>query len=93
MTSSTPSDDDLTPARARLARKRPDPGFTGASNDVGAETFGSDSQYLGARGLPKEFIEDLERQFGFDKPPLERFLNMLWDYMRLDFGESYFRSI
>ena len=49
--------------------------------------------YLGGRGLPPDFIEDLERQFGFDKPPLERFLNMMWNYMRLDFGESYFRKI
>ncbi len=69
-------------------------GFSGGGNDVGGEqTFGSDSDYVGARGLPKEFIEDLERQFGLDKPPLERFLDMLWNYMRLDFGESYFRSI
>lgn len=68
-------------------------GFAGGSNDTGEETFGSDSEYLGARGLPKEFIEELEKEFGFDKPPLERFLNMLWNYMRLDFGESYFRSI
>ena len=49
--------------------------------------------YLGAQGLPEDFVADLERQFGFDKPPLERFLSMLWDYMRFDFGESYFRSI
>jgi microcin C transport system permease protein len=68
-------------------------GFTGGSNDVAEETFGSDSEYIGARGLPKEFIEDLERQFGLDKPPLQRFGMMLWNYVRLDFGESYFRSI
>ncbi|GAA4218155.1 microcin C ABC transporter permease YejB [Sagittula sp. NFXS13] len=68
-------------------------GFSGGGNDVGEETFGSSSEYVGARGLPKEFIEELEREFGFDKPPLERFLNMMWNYMRLDFGESYFRSI
>ncbi|MCT4557037.1 MAG: microcin C ABC transporter permease YejB [Pelagimonas sp.] len=69
-------------------------GFSGGSNDVAVEeTFGSDSDYIGARGLPKEFIEDLERQFGLDKPPLERFVMMLWNYVRLDFGESYFRSI
>ncbi|MFW2588985.1 microcin C ABC transporter permease YejB [Sagittula sp. SSi028] len=68
-------------------------GFTGGGNDVGEETFGSDSDYVGARGLPKEFIEELEREFGFDKPPLERFLTMMWNYVRLDFGESYFRSI
>jgi microcin C transport system permease protein len=68
-------------------------GFSGGGNDVGEETFGSDSDYVGARGLPKEFIEELEKEFGFDKPPLERFLNMLWNYARFDFGESYFRSI
>jgi microcin C transport system permease protein len=68
-------------------------GFSGGGNDVGEETFGSDSEYVGARGLPKEFIEELEKEFGFDKPPLERFFNMLWNYMHLDFGESYFRSI
>jgi microcin C transport system permease protein len=67
-------------------------GFSGGGNDVGEETFGSDSDYVGARGLPKEFIEELEKEFGFDTP-LERFLNMLWNYARFDFGESYFRSI
>jgi len=35
----------------------------------------------------------LEEQFGLDKPPLERFVNMMWNYMRFDFGESYFRKI
>jgi microcin C transport system permease protein len=49
--------------------------------------------YLGSKGLPEDFIADLEVQFGFDKPPLTRFLDMLWDYVRFDFGESYFRSI
>lgn len=69
-------------------------GFAGAANDAGAETVGqAESQYAGARGLPPEFIEELEREFGFDKPPLERFLNMMWNYVRLDFGESYFRNI
>ena len=52
-----------------------------------------DSDYIGGRGLPADFIADLEREFGFDKPPLERFLTMMWNYMRLDFGVSYFRSI
>ncbi len=36
---------------------------------------------------------DAGGEFGFDKPPLERFLNMLWNYARFDFGESYFRSV
>ncbi len=60
----------------------------------GSETLGAgDDSYVGARGLPPEFIAELEREFGFDKPPVERFLNMMWNYLRFDFGESYFRSI
>ena len=69
-------------------------GFAGGSETPDPGSMGAGSEtYAGARGLPPEFIADLERQFGFDKPPLERFLGMMWDYMRLDFGESYFRSI
>ncbi|MCB1384702.1 MAG: microcin C ABC transporter permease YejB [Nitratireductor sp.] len=51
------------------------------------------SQYRGAIGLDPEFIRKLEKQFGFDKPPLERYFLMLWNYARFDFGESYFRKI
>ncbi|MBO9466217.1 Inner membrane ABC transporter permease protein YejB [Pelagimonas phthalicica] len=64
-------------------------GIAGGGNEVA----GSNDEGVGRRGLPEEYIKELEAQFGFDKPPLERFLNMLWNYMRLDFGESYFRSI
>ena len=69
-------------------------GFAGGNNDAGGESVGEvDSRYVGSRGLPPELIEELERQYGLDKPPLERFVTMLWNYMRLDFGESYFRKI
>ena len=70
--------------------------ISGYGGDLGVETnvvSGGSERYVGARGLPEEFIKELEAQFGFDKPPLERFLNMMWNYMRFDFGESYFRSI
>jgi microcin C transport system permease protein len=69
--------------------------FESFSGGAGDADFGTDnsSEYVGARGLPPEFIAQLEREFGFDKPPLERFLNMMWNYMRFDFGDSYFRSI
>ena len=53
----------------------------------------STSKYRGAQGLDPEFIAKLEQQFGFDKPAHERFFKMVWDYIRFDFGESYFRSI
>ena len=69
--------------------------FSGGAGDVDVSigSDASDSGYIGARGLPKEFIEDLEREFGFDKPAHIRFFNMMWNYLRFDFGESYFRSI
>lgn len=47
------------------------------------------STYRGSRGMRPEVIAQIERQFGFDKPPLERFFTMLWNYLRFDFGESY----
>ena len=50
-------------------------------------------KYAGAAGLPPEFIAELEKEFGFDKPAPVRFLNMLGNYLRFDFGQSWFRSI
>ncbi|WP_434054098.1 MAG: microcin C ABC transporter permease YejB [Roseibium sp.] len=71
--------------------------FAGAGNDAsggsGSAADGVTSKYRGAQGLDPEFIKELEAQFGFDKPPIERFLTMLWNYARFDFGESYFRDI
>ncbi len=69
--------------------------FAGGGSDAGQslDAGGGESRYVGARGLPPEMIAELERQFGLDKPPLERFLNMMWNYARFDFGESYFRKI
>jgi microcin C transport system permease protein len=67
---------------------------TGASQDFNSGGGdGITSRYRGAQGLRPEFIAQLEKQFGFDKPPLERFGLMLWNYARFDFGESYFRDI
>ncbi|MGC1504102.1 MAG: microcin C ABC transporter permease YejB [Sulfitobacter sp.] len=68
-------------------------GFAGGGNDAGNAELETSDNYIGARGLPPEFIAELEKEFGFDKPPVERFFNMMWNYMRFDFGESYFRSI
>jgi microcin C transport system permease protein len=51
------------------------------------------SRYRGAQGLDPEFIKQLEKQFGFDKPIHERFALMLWNYIRFDFGQSYYRDV
>ena len=85
----------------------------GAANDAGIED--ADSGYIGARGLPPEFLAKLEVEFGFARivcdagyvgeptikdpacrkeyiPAVERFFIMMWNYMKFDFGDSYFRS-
>ena len=46
-------------------------GFAGGGDAGISAGAGSDSEYAGARGLPPEFIAQLEKEFGFDKPPLE----------------------
>lgn len=68
-------------------------GFAGGEGDTTLTESSTDSQYIGARGLPPEFIAELEKEFGFDKPPVDRFFNMIKNYLLFDFGESYFRSI
>nr|WP_243730696.1 microcin C ABC transporter permease YejB [Rubellimicrobium sp. CFH 75288] len=66
--------------------------IAGGGGEAQVATEANPTGYAGARGLPPEFIRQLEIQFGFDKPPLERFLEMMWNYVRFDFGESWFRS-
>ncbi len=65
----------------------------GAPANIGAGDSSAASKYRGAQGLDPEFIKKLEKQFGFDKPPLERFWLMLGNYARFDFGESYYRNV
>ena len=67
--------------------------FTGGGGGEAGGGAAARSDYRGAQGLDPDFIKELERQFGFDKPPLERFGLMIWNYVQFDFGESYYRSI
>ena len=57
-----------------------------------AGTGDAGSRYRGARGLDPEFVREIERMYGFDKPLHERFFQMLGQYLRFDFGTSYFRD-
>jgi microcin C transport system permease protein len=88
-------------------------GIAGSGDDV---TNDDSSGYIGARGLPADFIAELEIQFGFARiicadgfagtpsvtapeckkeliPATERFFLMMGNYLTLDFGTSYFRSV
>ena len=46
--------------------------------------------YQGDRGLDQDRIEQLKKLYGFDRPPLERFLTMMGNYLVFDFGDSYY---
>ncbi len=63
------------------------------TNPTNLAADGANSRYRGAQGLDPEFIKSLERQFGFDKPAYERFFLMISNYIRFDFGKSYFRDV
>ncbi len=91
-------------------------GISGGGGDNAADASDFDVGYQGARGLPPQFLEQLQVEFNFARivcedgftgepdldaeeciaeeiPILERFGLMMMDYLRFDFGESYFRSI
>jgi microcin C transport system permease protein len=67
--------------------------FSGGAQGQAGNAGGDSGRYRGAQGLDPQFIRQLEKQFGFDRPAHERFLKMLWDYARFDFGKSYFRDV
>ncbi len=69
--------------------------ITGGGTDMAARldtTNTTQSMYRGGRGLDPEIIKQIEKMYGFDKPPLERFLQMMGNYLHFDFGESFFRN-
>ena len=59
---------------------------TAAAASAGSE------KYRGAQGVPEELVKELEKQFGFDKPAHERLWKMIKDYLRFDFGRSYYQD-
>lgn len=56
----------------------------------GEVTSGSGGLYQGDKGLDAERIAQLKALYGFDKPPVERFLIMMKNYICFDFGTSYY---
>lgn len=73
--------------------------FSGAGHELpglsGESSFAShyENKYRGARGLDPEFIKQIEKMYGFDKPAYERFILLIKNYLKFDFGDSYFRDI
>ncbi|HXS39886.1 MAG TPA: microcin C ABC transporter permease YejB [Stellaceae bacterium] len=56
-------------------------------------TATSANESRGARGLDPAFIAQLNKLYGFDKPAPERFWIMIKDYLRFDFGTSFYQGV
>jgi len=67
-------------------------GSSGGGEIGGNSGSSGESIYRGAQGLPEGFVEELEKMYGLDKPPLERFFLMMGNYLTFDFGDSAFRD-
>ena len=52
----------------------------------------TESKYRGSQGIDPDLIKELEMQYGFDKPPIQRFFEMLKNYLVFDFGESFYKD-
>jgi len=48
--------------------------------------------YRGRQGVDAAKIEEIKKLYGFDKPPLERFVQMLGQFARFDLGRSFFQN-
>ncbi len=72
--------------------------FSGGGSDMAnaanpTTMAGQQNAYRGSQGLDPEFVKELEKMYGFDKPAPERFFIMLKNYLRFDLGTSYYRDI
>jgi microcin C transport system permease protein len=66
--------------------------LTGGTSDTAPQQTSNNNQYRGARGIDPALIAGLVKQYGFDKPPLERFELMMKNYAVFDFGDSFFQD-
>lgn len=56
----------------------------------GGEVAASTSLYRGDSGLDEARVTQLKELYGFDQPPVSRFINMMKNYLVFDFGDSYY---
>jgi microcin C transport system permease protein len=50
------------------------------------------SGYRGRQGVDAKRIEEIRKLYGFDKPPLERYVQMLSQFARFDLGKSFYHN-
>ncbi|MDZ7754681.1 MAG: microcin C ABC transporter permease YejB [Gammaproteobacteria bacterium] len=63
-----------------------------AAGDAGMAAAGGGRDYTGTKGIDPELLADIERLYGFDKPAHERFFQMMGQYLRFEFGDSFYQD-
>ncbi|RYF82274.1 MAG: ABC transporter permease subunit [Comamonadaceae bacterium] len=48
--------------------------------------------YRGGQGVDPRRLEEIKVLYGFDKPPMERLVQMLGQFARFDLGQSFFQN-
>ena len=48
--------------------------------------------YRGRQGVDAAKVEEIKKLYGFDKPPHQRFIQMLGQFARFDLGRSFFHN-
>lgn len=56
----------------------------------GEASGGGASQYRGRQGVDSERVNEIKALYGFDKPPAERFWQMLKGFLSFDLGKSFY---
>lgn len=67
-------------------------GTAGPDVAASAMQFEGEGLYSGARGLNPKTLEAVRKLYGFDKPILTRYVDMLRDFLCFDFGKSLFKA-
>jgi microcin C transport system permease protein len=65
---------------------------SGGLGELQAPAPSNATRYRGARGLDPALIAELRTEYGFDKPPVERFLLMMRNYATFNLGNSFFQN-
>ncbi|MGV3653070.1 MAG: microcin C ABC transporter permease YejB [Noviherbaspirillum sp.] len=59
----------------------------------GEASGGGASQYRGRQGVDAERVAEIKALYGFDKPPAERFWQMLKGFATFDLGKSFYHHM
>ena len=83
-------------AKATMGQMSTTMGISGGGDGGGMTSQALETAAAGQNaatyGLDPALIADLEKQFGFDQPLHMRFFTMVWNYLRMDLGDSYFQD-